>query len=115
MEKIVVYGTLKKGKSNHSLLIDSKFLGETKIEGVSLYRKEAFPFAWKSDSFCFGELYEVDDNTLSKLDRLEGHPNWYKRELMEVINLASNTKETAWIYLNPDALKYKIIEGGVWE
>ena len=32
-----------------------------------------------------GEIYEVDHNVLSVLDELEGHPNWYKRTLCEII------------------------------
>ena len=32
-----------------------------------------------------GEIYEVDQNVLSVLDELEGHPKWYKRTLCEII------------------------------
>ena len=57
-----------------------------------------------------GELYAVDDKELSSLDRLEGHPNYYKREEIET------SEGVAWIYLLPQD-KYKqvpIIENGVW-
>ena len=32
-----------------------------------------------------GEIYEVDQNVLSLLDELDGHPKWYKRTLCEII------------------------------
>ena len=32
-----------------------------------------------------GEIYEVDQNVLSVLDELKGHPKWYKRTLCEII------------------------------
>ena len=31
------------------------------------------------------EIYEVDQNVLSVLDKLEGHPKWFKRTLCEII------------------------------
>jgi len=31
-----------------------------------------------------GEVFEVDDETLEHLDRLEGHPNWYTRTPIKV-------------------------------
>jgi gamma-glutamylaminecyclotransferase len=34
--------------------------------------------------FFLGEIYEVDDNMLSKLDILEDHPSYYVRELDEI-------------------------------
>lgn len=51
-----------------------------------------------------GELYEVDDQTLDKLDALEGHPNWYKREQVEICldNNFSQSTVLAWIYFNED-------------
>lgn len=32
-----------------------------------------------------GEVYEVDDTMLSKLDILEDHPNYYVREIDNII------------------------------
>lgn len=52
-----------------------------------------------------GELYEVDDQTLYKLDQLEGHPNWYQREQVEICldnYFSQSSAVTAWIYFNED-------------
>ena len=48
---------------------------------------ESFPFAIKSyaDVEIFGEVYEIDNNTLERLDYLEGYPTLYYRETIEVI------------------------------
>lgn len=32
-----------------------------------------------------GQIFEVDDATLGRLDRLEGHPNWYHRSLEQFV------------------------------
>jgi len=44
-----------------------------------------------------GEVYSVDGATLLNLDRLEGHPDAYKREQAEVI-LQDGTEIIVWIY-----------------
>ena len=52
-----------------------------------------------------GEVYEVDKLTLNDLDMLEGHPNWYKRELILVSYVSLKGKmvnEKAWLYFNED-------------
>jgi gamma-glutamylaminecyclotransferase len=87
---IFTYGTLKKGLHNNYLLKDSKFIGEaiTKNKyGLFPSVCESFPFAIKSyaDVEIFGEVYEIDNNTLERLDYLEGYPTLYYRETIEVI------------------------------
>eukprot|EP00039_Didymoeca_costata_P014312 m.229929 g.229929 ORF g.229929 m.229929 type:complete len:131 (-) comp15994_c0_seq5:1244-1636(-) len=32
-----------------------------------------------------GELYEVNDDMLAKMDKLEGHPKWYLRKNISVV------------------------------
>ena len=41
-----------------------------------------------------GELYEVDNPTRSRLDMLEGHPTFYKREIISV-----EEHGEAWAYI----------------
>jgi gamma-glutamylcyclotransferase (GGCT)/AIG2-like uncharacterized protein YtfP len=47
------------------------------------------------------ELYYVDDTTLSALDRLEGHPIYYKREKITVTPEESvfSSDTEAWVYM----------------
>ena len=112
MEKIYVfvYGTLRKGYWNHSLLENSKFLGKaiTK-EKYSLFA-DGIPYVVKiPKTQIIGELYEVDKETLERLDRLEGHPDFYKREEIEV--LLDEKPMKAWIYFYPHP-KGKFIKSG---
>lgn len=85
---VFVYGTLKEGHGNNCLLKDNNavYMGDFKtLSGLSLY-VAGLPYLVKRElgTGAEGELYMVDDNTLSKLDNLEGHPSFYKRELIKL-------------------------------
>lgn len=104
MHKIFVYGTLKRGRHNNYMLGPSKFLGVYLTERMfTMYDGKGFPYVVPEGSnTIIGELYEVDDKILERLDWLEGvKANHYKR--IE-IRIFSATEETvAWIYVaSPD-------------
>jgi gamma-glutamylcyclotransferase (GGCT)/AIG2-like uncharacterized protein YtfP len=112
MHMVYVYGTLRKGQSNHHFLDRSKFLGNAKTKlRYALYVSE-LPFLSRigAVSHITGEVYTVDDATLKRLDRLEGHPDAYKREQAEVV-LEDRTEFTAWIYFC-DTPRGDLIEPG---
>jgi gamma-glutamylcyclotransferase (GGCT)/AIG2-like uncharacterized protein YtfP len=44
-----------------------------------------------------GELYMVDEPTLARLDRLEGHPQFYSREEIR-ISAGAGAECMAWAY-----------------
>ncbi|MDQ7056677.1 MAG: gamma-glutamylcyclotransferase family protein [Persephonella sp.] len=98
---VFVYGTLRKGFWNHSFLGNSRFLGYGKTkEKYSLYA-DSIPYVVKEPlTQIKGEIYEVDDETLQRLDELEGHPSFYKRELVDVITEDGKLIK-AWIYFYP--------------
>jgi gamma-glutamylcyclotransferase (GGCT)/AIG2-like uncharacterized protein YtfP len=106
-EKVFVYGTLKRGHGNHILLKNSKFLGVSKTRDKYIMYRSGIPFVSKSHSTTsiMGELYEVDELSLNYLDLLEGHPSWYKREMVSVgyLNEQGEFLNTnAWLYFNED-------------
>lgn len=115
--KVFVYGTLRKELGNHYLLQDSVFLGTgLTIDHYAMFESSlghSIPYvvklnpAIKDFGVCVeGELYEVDDLTLGNLDRLEGHPGWYKREYVD-IDLDGETIK-AMMYMMPwSAFKHK--------
>jgi gamma-glutamylaminecyclotransferase len=112
MHMVFVYGTLRKGLWNHSLLGTSKFIGMAKTkERYALY-SNGVPFLSRAGSISqvTGEVYSVDGTTLLNLDRLEGHPDAYKREQAEVI-LQDGTEIIAWIYFC-DTPRGDLIESG---
>lgn len=101
-----VYGTLKKGGSNHGLLSDSQFIGlASTLPAYSLVSMGGYPGLLPGEDTVLLELYEVDDKTLYYLDALEGHPNYYRRELIEVIT-EKGEKGEAWVYHLASPEKY---------
>ena len=47
------------------------------------------------------ELYSVDSDTFAELDRLEGHPTFYRREQISIIG-QSGQEYSAWVYMVGD-------------
>lgn len=84
--KVFVYGTLKRGYWNHRLLEKSKFVGEGTISGYELYDLGSYPgiIPGEKKDEVDGELYEIDNETLIRLDRLEGEGFLYLRKEVEV-------------------------------
>jgi len=83
---VFVYGTLLRGEPNHRFLVSATWLGEacTKAE-FELVDLGYFPALVASgQAVVFGEIYSVDQATLHKLDRLEGHPDLYRRTTIEL-------------------------------
>ena len=113
MTFVFVYGTLKKGQGNHRFMKTSKFIESVTVKGISLHidKESGLPFAMQNpQGKISGEIYEVDDKALSLMDRLEGHPKWYKRKQFNIKN------KKIWIYLNPqEAVNFPIIPSGKFE
>lgn len=85
MNKIFVYGTLLSGFGNHKRLLENKstYLGTAEIKG-KMFSMGGFPGVTEGEDDIHGEVYEVNDEVLKSLDRLEGHPNFYKRTQVEL-------------------------------
>ncbi len=67
----------------------------------------------ESDPPVIGEIYEIDDELLSELDRFEASSNYLRKET--VVSLGEQTK-VCWVY-EPDPEYYslsKLIRGGDW-
>jgi gamma-glutamylcyclotransferase (GGCT)/AIG2-like uncharacterized protein YtfP len=111
---VFVYGTLKTGFHNHYLLSSAKFIGKavTKERGTLLEKGIPFFNDEKKTSLIHGEIFEVNENTLSRLDMLEGYdsdyPNrsWYQRKIKEFDLLDDNNQFldviSAYVYVNND-------------
>ena len=88
---VFVYGTLKKGLSNHYLLEGAPYLGSAITDTARFYMRETehFPIVFEANGQkkvsagkIFGEVYVVDPKRLLQLDRLEGNGYMYQRELV---------------------------------
>lgn len=84
---LFTYGTLKQGYPNDDYLAHADFLGDFEVDGCMLYDIGYAPALVPNFSVgpqtqknkVKGELYLVAENHLTKIDRLEGHPNLYER------------------------------------
>lgn len=76
MPLIFVYGTLKRGGSNHRQIADQEFVGMARTApGYQLYDLGDYPgmVAAPEDQLgVTGELWSVDEAALRRLDRFEG-------------------------------------------
>lgn len=82
---VFVYGTLKQGHYNHSHLENSLFLGNAQVKG-ELLDIGPFPALLGKENddskptWVQGEVFLVDNDTLARLDRLEGEGSLYHRK-----------------------------------
>lgn len=127
MHPIFTYGSLRKGYGNHALLEDGRFgkvvdAGDCITEGkYTLLHLGGFPgLVAKGNTSVYGELYNVDDDVLRRLDQLEGHPHFYKRVPLKVKPVGTQ-EDTPWQdvegYVLPEEWlddRAKVIESGDW-
>ena len=113
MELIFVYGTLRKGFHNHRLLKNSTFIGKGRTKKKYKMTVNGIPFVSEKEgiSHIVGEVYEVDEKTLKRLDILESHPDWYERKKVKII-LENGKEIEAWLYFNEISEGNNIIYSG---
>ena len=113
--RVVVYGSLKAGQGNHTLLQaeDTQYLGRMRFPGrmVSLGWFPAVTEDCEDGQTVLGEVYEVSNETLMSLDVLEGHPSFYERKKIET------PWKKAWTYFMPDesVSTARLVQDGIWE
>lgn len=99
---VAVYGTLKKGYSNYNhYLTSSKYVGKGET-------KEKYPLVISGLPYLIEDkgkghnvevdVFKVSSGVLGHLDRLEGHPNWYRRKQIDIEMKGKVLK--CWIYFN---------------
>lgn len=105
---VAVYGTLKRGHGNHrAYLEDSKFVGRGKTKDKYPLIVDGLPYLVEKKGVGHNvevEVFRVDDDTLRRLDALEGHPQWYRRKQVD-IKLTTGAVVSAWIYFNPKQIR----------
>jgi gamma-glutamylaminecyclotransferase len=113
MTRVFVYGSLRSGESNHRYLATARPLGPSATSpGFTLYDLGPYAaIARTGEGSVTGELYEVDAPALAELDRLEGHPTFYRRQ---PITLADGEEAEAYVQ-RPDQVRGKPpVPGGDW-
>jgi gamma-glutamylcyclotransferase (GGCT)/AIG2-like uncharacterized protein YtfP len=90
--KLIVYGTLMRGESNHYMMKlcgmeGAEYLGDVTVPNAVLYDLGGYPGLkflpmtrplYNLDE-VHGELYEVSEKHIKELDRFEGVPTLYDR------------------------------------
>ncbi len=98
MHNVFVYGSLKQGFHNNTLLKTQKFIGKfsTAKAIYQMLHLGIYPGVTRQgSSYIEGELYQVSDSCLDHLDELEDNGKIYKRELIEL----NNYPDPCWTYL----------------
>jgi gamma-glutamylcyclotransferase (GGCT)/AIG2-like uncharacterized protein YtfP len=95
MHRVFVYGTLRRGESHAQLMQGARFLGSHITDPrYTLCDMSEYPAAvsWGATAI-HGEVYEVDNALLRRLDEYEEFPEVYNRRLIHT------PYGGAWIYL----------------
>lgn len=87
MTRVMVYGTLKRGIQNHHLLQGADYVGEAyTIECYKMFNV-GFPIIRETEQdghAVYGEVYDVSDEILAKLDKLENNGVMYDRKIIQI-------------------------------
>ena len=100
---LFVYGTLKRGCSNHRFLADQTFVAPARTPpGYRLFDFGGYPgivAAADDREGVTGEVWSVDDAALQRLDHFEGvHEGLYRREPIPL--LAPFNDKTVFAYVS---------------
>jgi gamma-glutamylcyclotransferase (GGCT)/AIG2-like uncharacterized protein YtfP len=114
---VFVYGTLKRDCSNHHFLADQRFVSEARtIPGFRLHNLGGYPgMVPHADDRegVTGEIWEVDEACLRRLDALEGLADGhYRREPIPLLPPHADQRIEGYIYARSVADRREI--GGTW-
>jgi len=114
--RVAVYGTLKRGYSNHHLLIRARFMGTDHLRRIVLYDLGPYPGAVEQPSGgVLVEVYEVDDRGLARLDELEGYNARFPESGLYTRKVMETRQGPAWVYLYNGAIRgCRRITRGSW-
>ena len=114
---IFVYGTLKRGLSNHSYLAGQRFVSEARTQpAYRLFDLGGYPgmvCVAKDGLSIEGEIWEIGEACLSGLDQLENvEGGEYERTLIALADPFDHRKIEGYVYLR--AVTGRRDAGSVW-
>ncbi len=87
MKNIFVYGTLMRGERASGILGDCTYKGEYVLSDYALYDLGPFPGIKEQEGEeVIGEVYEIHDSVIPRMDHYEGEGELYKRTVVNVKN-----------------------------
>ena len=114
--KLIVYGTLMSGEPNHRFCRNAVNITPCTITGTLYDTGYGFPaFVPESGSVVKAELIEIPLADWADVDRLEGYPRLYDRQLFSA-KFADGSEATGWVYImNSLPPMATVIPGGDWK
>ncbi len=113
---VFVYGTLRRGGIREMPLLfpDSRFISIAKVPG-QLYDFGEYPGLSpdETNSRVVGEVYEIDDEILTRLDAIEVESHYLRRQVYVIL---AERKTACWVYVfDPEFYSpVALIESGDW-
>ncbi len=120
---LFAYGTLRKDEFNNQIIANhSRYIETCKtVDEFIIFTQDykAFPFIVRKSTWpvmaeyackIIGDLFEVNQTGLGRCDKLEGHPNWYKREKI-MLETSSGLKEAYAYILTEDRFDKMDLDG----
>ncbi|MBO8173085.1 MAG: gamma-glutamylcyclotransferase [Bacillaceae bacterium] len=116
---VFVYGSLRRGEKYHHILSRARCVAEQAWTQGRLYDTgNGYPAMTVRDSsdYVYGELYRVDDQTLARIDELEGYTdggrdNLYDRKTTTVLTDTGENEAVVYTAADRDLLKTPVPYG----
>lgn len=118
--KVAVYGSLRKGLSNHPLLesVKAEYLGRFDTNPIfSMYSLGGYPGLKAGGSTSINmEVYEVDEKGLESVNQLEGYdPKSTNNDFYNRVTMSTPYGEAyTYIYV-PNVRKEDFVDSGDWK
>ena len=97
--KLIVYGTLLSGEYNHHFCRNAVKIMPCTVTGTLFDTGCGFPaFQPEGNTTINAELIEIPLSAWEAIDRLEGYPRLYDRQLF-LCTLSDGTTDIGWIYI----------------
>ena len=114
--KLIVYGTLMSGERNHHFCRNAISITPCAVTSTLYDTGYGFPaFVPDGDGVVQAELIEIPIVDWADVDRLEGYPRLYDRQLLQA-TLVDGGEATGWVYImNSLPEGAKVIESGNWK
>jgi len=114
--KLIVYGTLLSGERNHHFCRNAVSITPCTVTGTLFDTGCGFPaFHPEGNTAVEAELIEIPIADWAAVDRLEGYPRLYDRQLI-YCTLPDGATDTGWIYImNTLPPMATVIKSGDWK
>ncbi len=111
--RLFVYGSLKRGFRHHGVLAGALFEGSARTaKGFFLALQDEYPALVRGgEESVEGEVFTVTPELLLELDRFEGCPDLYQRE---IVLLDDGTSAQSYVISAERARELRAIPHGRW-